>query len=212
MGLNPHLASLPCHGGSPSARSPGAFKDRISLAPLSPRHFGPGDWAKRREWALKGGGGESGPTRVDEPHLTPGKHRPNTAVHGPVKDASGETASGETQVRPVYTKDGGPQLSFAGALVHLELSAPPALTRSPGVLARTDRSLTIAVEELQPVVNPVIGLFAVGFLGCIRTQRQKRRRREVGVSSWTDFEATFPPGPLAGEPDRPESGRNCGQL
>lgn len=62
--------------------------------------------------------------------------------------------------------------------------------------------LTITVEELEPVVNPVIGLFAVGFLGCIRTQRHKRRRREVGVSQWTDFEATFPiraPGRGAGQ-------------
>lgn len=83
---------------------------------------------------------------------------------------------------------------------------------SPRVPARTDRGLTIAVEELQPVVNPVIGLFAVGFLGRIRTQRHKRRRREVGVSSWTDFEATFPSGPLAGEPDGPGNSRNCGQL
>lgn len=41
-------------------------------------------------------------------------------------------------------------------------------------------------------MNPVIGLFAVGFLGGIRTQRHERRRREVGVSEWTDFEATFP--------------------
>lgn len=63
-------------------------------------------------------------------------------------------------------------------------------------------SLTITVEKLEPVVNPVIGLFAVGFLGCIRTQRHKRRRREVGVSQWTDFEATFPtraPGRGAGQ-------------
>lgn len=143
----------PPPGSSPFPRwkplcSPGAFTDRISLAPLSPRDFGSGDWAKRRERASKGGRGESGPTRVDEPHFAPGKHRPNTAVQGPVKDSSGKTASGETLVRPVYTEDGGQKLSFAGALVHLELSAPPALTRSPGVLARTDGSLTIAVEEL----------------------------------------------------------------
>lgn len=53
-------------------------------------------------------------------------------------------------------------------------------------------------------MNPVVGLFAVGFLGRIRTQRHRRRRREVGVSSWPDFEATFPSGPpRPGSPDRP---------
>lgn len=102
------------------------------------------------------------------------------------------------------------------ALVHLDLAASPALTQSPRVPAptRPDLSLTIAVEELEPVVNPVIGLFAVGFLGFSETQRHnKRRRREVGVSEWTDFEATFPKkGPPAGEPDRPRNSRNCGQL
>lgn len=54
---------------------------------------------------------------------------------------------------------------------------PPTLTRSPGYRRGPDRSLTVAVEELEPVVNPVIGLFAVGFLGCSRTQRHKRCRR-----------------------------------
>ena len=54
---------------------------------------------------------------------------------------------------------------------------PPTLTRSPGYQRGPDRSLTVAVEELEPVVNPVIGLFAVGFLGCSRTQRHKRCRR-----------------------------------
>lgn len=55
--------------------------------------------------------------------------------------------------------------------------------RAPGCRRGPDPSLTIAVEELEPVVNPVIGLFAVGFLGCSRTQRHnKRRRKEVGVS------------------------------
>lgn len=50
-------------------------------------------------------------------------------------------------------------------------------------------------------MNPVVGLFAVGLLGRIRTRRHRRRRREVGVSSWPDFEAPFPPGaPVAGEP------------
>lgn len=50
-------------------------------------------------------------------------------------------------------------------------------------------------------MNPVVGLFAVGLLGRIRTRRHRRRRREVGVSSWSDFEAPFPPGaPVAGEP------------
>lgn len=95
-------------------------------------------------------------------------------------------------MRQVYPEDGG-QLSFAEALIHLAL--PPLPLPSPAAPAcrrGPDGSLTIAVEELEPVVNPVIGLFAVGFLGCIRTQRHKRRRREVGVSKWTDFEATFP--------------------
>lgn len=95
-------------------------------------------------------------------------------------------------MRQVYPEDGG-QLSFAEALIHLAL--PPLPLPSPAAPAcrrGPDGSLTIAVEKLEPVVNPVIGLFAVGFLGCIRTQRHKRRRREVGVSKWTDFEATFP--------------------
>lgn len=184
-----------------------------SLQPPEPKRLWAWSLGRAEETGLrKGRKKKSGPMRAEEPHLAPGKHRPYTAVHGPLKGSSGETSSGETQVRPVHPKDGGQRLSFAGALVPLELPAPPALSLSPRVPARTDRGLTIAVEELQPVVNPVIGLFAVGFLGCIRTQRHKRRRREVGVSSWTDFEATFPSGPLAGEPDRPGNSRNCGQL
>lgn len=69
------------------------------------------------------------------------------------------------------------RLSLTGAVVHLELLSPPALTRTPSCRRGPDGSLTIAVEELEPVVNPVIGLLAVGFLGCIRTQGHKRRRR-----------------------------------
>lgn len=100
------------------------------------------------------------------------------------------------------------------ALVHLDLPAHPASPRAPGCRRGTDRSLTIAVEELEPVVNPVIGLFAVGFLGCGRTQRHnKRRRKEVCVSEWTHFEATFPKtGRPAGKwmgPGAAEIAANC---
>lgn len=88
-------------------------------------------------------------------------------------------------MRPLQAKPAGPlypenakQLCFAQG--SRPPGAPPSPLPSPaapGYWRGADRSLTVAVEELEPVVNPVIGLFAVGFLGCSRTQRHKRCRR-----------------------------------
>lgn len=118
----------------------------------------------------------------------------------------------KTSAGPLYPEN-AKQLCFAQG--SRPPGAPPRPLPSPaapGYWRGTDRSLTVAVEELEPVVNPVIGLFAVGFLGCSRTQRYKkcrRGRRELVDRLRGIFSQAGTP---AGEPDRPGSSRNCGQL
>ena len=131
----------------------------------------------------KGKRKEIDPARAKD--ATPGpRYAPaSAAALQPPRASSGETSSGETQEKPVYPHGDG-RLSFAlGSLGPPEPPLPLPLPGAPGCRRGPEGSLTIAVEELEPVVNPVIGLFAVGFLGCSRMQRyNKRRGREVGVS------------------------------
>lgn len=100
-GAGPHLATLPAQGSPLRAlRSPGATQR------LGAWRRGSAEGTGLR----KGREGKSGPTRAEQPHLAPGKHRPHTPVHGPrqgfsgegehgpLKGFSGEASSGETRV------------------------------------------------------------------------------------------------------------------
>lgn len=82
------------------------------------------------------------------------------------------------KLRPVHPED-GLGLRFPEGALLCQQRPEPLPCPCPSAPAQTPRSLTIAVKELEPVVNPVIGLFAVGFLVCSRTQRHRGSRREL---------------------------------
>lgn len=79
-----------------------------------------------------------------------------------------------------------------GAFVHLELREPPALTRSPRVLAPTRQEPHHCCRGAGAGSGSHYWSFRCWLPGLQQGPKTQEMRREVSVSESTNFKATFP--------------------